>query len=78
VIYRPSWINAFEFAVVAARRAGQLRRGCVARVEGGHKLVVTAQLEVIAGKVVRVAEGDSSEPAEAIELTESPAALPTT
>jgi hypothetical protein len=46
-------------------------------VEGGHKLVVTAQMEVIAGKVVRVAEGDGSELAEAIGLTESPAALPT-
>jgi DNA-directed RNA polymerase subunit K/omega len=75
VIYRPSWINAFEFAVLAARRAEQLRRGCVARVEGGHKLIVTAQLEVIAGKVVRVAERTVQDLPKAIGPTESPAAF---
>lgn len=56
MIYRPSHIGAFEFAVLAAHRAEQLRRGCISRVEGGHKFVVTAQLEVIAGKIARAVE----------------------
>jgi DNA-directed RNA polymerase subunit K/omega len=58
VIHRPSQIGAFEFAVVAALRAKQLSRGCVPRIEAHHKVAVTAQLEVIAGKIARVAEGD--------------------
>jgi DNA-directed RNA polymerase subunit K/omega len=69
VIYRPSQIGAFEFAVVAGLRAEQLRRGCVPRVEGSHKFAVTAQLEVISGKVVRAVEGTVQEPAEAVATT---------
>jgi DNA-directed RNA polymerase subunit K/omega len=62
VIYRPRWLGAFEFAVLASQRAVQLRRGCVPKLEGDHKFEVTAQLEVLAGKVVRSVErtGDSS------------------
>lgn len=52
--YRPNEIGVFEFAVLASRRAEQLCRGCVPRVEGGHTIAVTAQLEVMAGKVARV------------------------
>jgi len=46
-------VNAFEFAVVSGLRAAQLMRGCLPRVEGGHKNTVIAQLEVAAGKVRR-------------------------
>lgn len=47
--------NAFEFVVVSALRAQQLSRGCVARVpRGSHKHTTTAQLEVVAGKIVKL------------------------
>lgn len=51
VIHRPVTIGAFEFCVLSALRAGQLMRGCLARVEGERKSTVTAQVEVAAGKV---------------------------
>ena len=75
MIYRPGQIGAFEFAVLAARRADQLIRGCRPRVERGHKFVVTAQLEVMAGKVVRVVEGTAQGSPAAIELTQVPDSL---
>jgi DNA-directed RNA polymerase subunit K/omega len=54
VVQRPIQFNAFEFAVLAALRAGQLSRGCTPRViTGSEKITVTAQLEVAAGKIVR-------------------------
>ncbi len=52
MVQRPQHIGAFQFVVVAALRALQLRRGCLARVEGGHTTAVTAQLEVSQGWVV--------------------------
>jgi hypothetical protein len=55
VIHRPAAFSAFEFAVMSGLRAAQLMRGCIPRVEGTHKTIVTAQLEVAAGKVVRAA-----------------------
>jgi hypothetical protein len=75
VIYRPRQIGTFEFAVVAALRAEQLRRGCVARVEGHHKVVVTAQLEVIAGKTAKLADGAAQDAPDAVVLTQTGAAL---
>ena len=75
MIYRPHQIGAFEFAVLAARRAEQLSRGCTPRVEGGHNSAVTAQLEVIAGKVVRAVEGATQERPGAVEPTQTPTAL---
>jgi DNA-directed RNA polymerase subunit K/omega len=48
-------MNAFEFAVVAGLRAGQLQRGCTPRVERCEKRAVTAQQEVAQGKVEREA-----------------------
>jgi len=75
VIYRPGQIGAFEFAVLAARRAKQLIRGCVPKVEGGHKFVVTAQLEVIAAKVVRAVEGTVQDQPDAVGSTQAPAVL---
>jgi len=51
VIHRPPDSNAFEFVRVAALRAAQLMRGCTPRVRAGYRAVLTAQLEVLAGKV---------------------------
>jgi DNA-directed RNA polymerase subunit K/omega len=54
VVHRPSESSAFEFVVVSGLRAAQLMRGSRPRVEGSHKVITTAQLEVAAGKVARV------------------------
>lgn len=51
MIHRPPESNAFEFVRVASLRAAQLMRGCTQRVPPGVRPVVTAQLEVAAGKV---------------------------
>jgi hypothetical protein len=50
---RPSGIGAFQFVILASLRAAQLMRGCLPRVDGGHKNTVTAQLEVSQGKVMQ-------------------------
>lgn len=55
MIHRQSTSNAFTFVRVAALRAAQLTRGCTARVPPGHRHAVTAQREVLAGKVVALA-----------------------
>ena len=75
MIHRPPEISAFEFAVLAALRAAQLIRGCAPRVEGDHKFVVTAQLEVAAGRVVRVVEGTVQDLSGAIGATAAPGVL---
>jgi DNA-directed RNA polymerase subunit K/omega len=54
VVHRPSESSAFEFVVVSGLRAAQLMRGSRPRVEGSHKVITTAQLEVAAGKVARI------------------------
>jgi len=48
---RPSGIGAFQFVVLSSLRASQLLRGCLPRVDGGHKSTVIAQLEVSQGMV---------------------------
>ena len=53
MIQRPTGISAFEFAVLAGLRAGQLRRGCTPRVKCSGKITVIAQTEVAERKVVR-------------------------
>jgi DNA-directed RNA polymerase subunit K/omega len=53
MIQRPSELNAFEFAVLAGLRAGQLARGCTPRVESSAKITVIALMEIAEGKVVR-------------------------
>lgn len=58
VIHRPENLSAFEFVVLAGLRAAQLTRGCTPRVEGAHKIIMTAQMEVAAGRVVRVSDAD--------------------
>ncbi|MPZ21098.1 MAG: DNA-directed RNA polymerase subunit omega [Luteitalea sp.] len=46
--------NAFEFVVLSGLRVRQLIQGCVPRVPGEHKLIVTAQHEVLSGKVAKL------------------------
>ncbi len=57
MVQRPVEFAAFEFAVLASLRAEQLARGCTPRVTSLHKITVTAQMEVAAGKVVRQING---------------------
>ena len=54
MVNRPQGGNPFEFIAVAALRTGQLMRGCTPRVAPGHKMTTTAQLEVAAGKILRL------------------------
>jgi DNA-directed RNA polymerase subunit K/omega len=63
MVKRPAGIGAFEFAVLSALRACQLTRGCTPRVEGAHKLAVTAQLEVAERKVENANLADLATPA---------------
>jgi DNA-directed RNA polymerase subunit K/omega len=58
LVQRPTELAAFEFAVVAGLRVGQLVRGCAPRVAAAHKVTVTAQLEVAEGKVVGQTKGE--------------------
>jgi DNA-directed RNA polymerase subunit K/omega len=51
MIHRASDTNAFEFVRVATLRAAQLMRGCQPRVPASHRSILTAQLEIVAGKV---------------------------
>ncbi|MBI3492447.1 MAG: DNA-directed RNA polymerase subunit omega [Acidobacteria bacterium] len=53
MIHRPPGVSAFEFVVLAGLRTAQLMRGCTPRIAGAHKVIVTAQIEIAAGKVVR-------------------------
>jgi DNA-directed RNA polymerase subunit K/omega len=59
MVQRPPEFAAFEFAVLAGLRAGQLARGCVPRVASADKITVTAQMEVAAGKVTRQPMGEA-------------------
>ena len=43
MIQRPIELAAFEFAVLAGLRAGQLARGCTPRVTCAHKITVIAR-----------------------------------
>jgi len=56
MVHRPPEVSVFEFVVLSGLRAAQLMRGCTPRIEGTHKTIMTAQLEVAAGKVVRAAD----------------------
>jgi DNA-directed RNA polymerase subunit K/omega len=53
-ITRPGQLGIFEFCCPAALRAKQLGRGCLPKVEGQHKLAVTALREIETGKVTKV------------------------
>jgi DNA-directed RNA polymerase subunit K/omega len=54
MVNRSPLSNAFEFVTIAALRNQQLKRGCLPRVSGSHKLITIAQLEVVAGLVTRL------------------------
>lgn len=49
----PPQLSAFEFVVLASLRAVQLSRGCTPRIDGPHKRIVIAQMEVATGVVTR-------------------------
>jgi len=51
---RPYDSNAYEFVVIASRRAHQLMAGCIPTLAGVHKATTMAQMEVAAGNIVRV------------------------
>ena len=54
MIQRPPGVGVFQFVVLSKLRAAQLMRGCRPRVDGAHKAVVTAQMEVAEGKVTQM------------------------
>jgi len=56
VVKQPVEFSRFEFAVLAGLRVAQLIRGCTPRVESSHKRIMTAQLEIASGKVVRATD----------------------
>jgi DNA-directed RNA polymerase subunit K/omega len=56
-------MNPFMFSVLSTLRAKQLMRGCIPRVDTIQKTIMTAQLEVAAGKV-------------AMEVTPPPVLIP--
>jgi DNA-directed RNA polymerase subunit K/omega len=61
MVQRPITLSAFEFAVLAGLRAGQLARGCTPRVTCSERITVTAQMEVAEGKVVRMIQLPAAE-----------------
>ena len=58
MIVRPPGVGAFEFVILAALRTSQLMRGCLPRIDSGHKATVTAQLELSSGKVTSLLSAD--------------------
>ena len=61
MVKRPIEMNAFEFVIKSSLRAAQLMRGCTPRVALGHKMIMTAQLEVASGKVGLVVQDDGQQ-----------------
>jgi DNA-directed RNA polymerase subunit K/omega len=62
--FRSSAFGRFAFVRLSALRTAQLMRGCSPRVPQAHKVTVTAQREVAAGKVLaleRPGEGPRTE-----------------
>ena len=55
MINRSPLANSFEFVIIAALRTAQLQKGCTQRVLGTHKFTTLAQMEIVAGKVGRLA-----------------------
>lgn len=54
MIQLPPGVGAFQFVVLSALRAAQLMRGSRPRIDGVHKVTVTAQFEVAEGKVTQL------------------------
>jgi hypothetical protein len=61
-VHRPDGVGAFEFVILSTLRAAQLMRGCIPKVERGHKATTTAQCEVAAGKVMNTHDYSVLEP----------------
>lgn len=59
MINRSPLANSFEFVIIAALRTQQLQKGCIQRVLGAHKFTTLAQMEIVAGKVERLASVDA-------------------
>ena len=59
MINRSPLANSFEFVIIAALRTQQLQKGCIQRVLGAHKFTTLAQMEIVAGKVQRLASVDA-------------------
>lgn len=53
MVLRPPHLNSFEFVLVSALRAQQLRAGSVPRLGGEHSTSTMAQMEVAGGRVAR-------------------------
>ena len=62
MMFRPADVNPYEFVVVAALRAQQLRAGCTPRLPGAHSATTMAQMEVADGCVVRLESEASARP----------------
>jgi DNA-directed RNA polymerase subunit K/omega len=58
MVERPAHLSKFEFVILSSLRAVQLLRGCTPKVDGAHKRVVIAQMEVASGLVVRSADSE--------------------
>ena len=59
MIKRPIEYSAFEFVILSALGAAQLQRGCTPHLASAHKVTTTAQLEVAAGLIVKLAADPS-------------------
>ena len=72
MINRSATSNAFEFVSIAVLRTQQLVRGCIPRVAGAgeHKKTTLAQMEIVAGKVVRLPAIVKVVPIEPVPLPE--------
>jgi DNA-directed RNA polymerase subunit K/omega len=62
MVTRPVNLGSYEFVVVCALRAQQLRAGSVPRAAGDHSATTMAQMEVAGGHVSRAAAGDPTAP----------------
>ena len=51
MIQRPPGVGAFQFVILATLRAAQLIRGCRPTIDGAHKHIITAQLEIAEGNI---------------------------
>jgi len=70
-------MGTFHFIILTSLRAAQLMRGCRPRVNGDHKAIVIAQLEVAEGKIAQIgtvgAVGDQHDEAKDRTLEPLPA-----
>jgi DNA-directed RNA polymerase subunit K/omega len=53
MVTRPPQMNAYEFVVLSALRAGQLMAGSTPRLSGECSAITMAQMEVADGQILR-------------------------